>query len=137
MTWNDIEQILRSSNTTEWRTVTFGPTGARSVSAYKDDLMLRVEISYLDDDVDNADFREPWANGFPNPKATSYFAHLFYGPTCLGTDIVVSVDGGRAMLPLPDSTTFQVKGEAYLVASLFDTTGTLDQYMARAGLTIA
>ena len=87
--------------------------------------------------MQNKDFKEPWANKHPDPSATGYYARLYYGPTLLKTYILVSVDGGRATLPLPDRETLQVTPEAYFVASLFDSIGTLDQYMGRSGLTVA
>jgi hypothetical protein len=49
--------------------------------------------------------------------------------------VLVSVDGGRAILPMPKSRVNLVVGTMeYRVAELFDKSETLWQYFARAGL---
>lgn len=50
----------------------------------------------------NPEFKEPWANQFPDPSASSHFVDFFYGSVLVYRDVYVSVDGGRCMLPLPD-----------------------------------
>ncbi len=50
----------------------------------------------------NEDFIEPWANSFPNPKASSSYVDFFYAGSMIYRDIYVTVDGGRVRLPLPD-----------------------------------
>jgi hypothetical protein len=47
------------------------------------------------------DFREPWANTFPNPHASSHFLDVFYNGALVFRALYVNVDGGRASLPLP------------------------------------
>lgn len=138
MKLEDIREILSSSDASHWNTESPSRSGSKSVAVYRDDVRLRVEISYLQDGEENDDFREEWANNFPNPKAQSYLANLYYGSSFLKLYIVVSVDGGRALLPLPDSAaSLVVQRDRYLIASLFDSAGTLDQYMARANLTLS
>ena len=46
------------------------------------------------------DFREPWANTFPNPHASSHFLDVFYNGALVLRKQYVSVDGGLAMVPL-------------------------------------
>ena len=49
--------------------------------------------------------------------------------------VLVSVDGGRAILPLPESRVDLVVGKLkYRVAELVNKSGTLRQYFERAGL---
>jgi hypothetical protein len=50
----------------------------------------------------NPDFKEEWANQFPDPKASSAYVDFFYGAGLVYRDLYVSVDGGRCRLPLPD-----------------------------------
>lgn len=137
MTLDDINAIMNGTSWDEWSTETLPRSGAKMVSVYSKDVFLRVEISFLPEDIENDDFREPWANKFPNNKATSYRANLYYGSTFLKTYLLVSVDGGRALLPLPDPEALTIKGDQYLVAGLFDSTGSLNRYMDSAGIRFA
>jgi hypothetical protein len=49
------------------------------------------------------DFEEEWANKFSEPHASSFYVDVFYNNALIFRDICVSVDGGRATLPLPTS----------------------------------
>lgn len=49
----------------------------------------------------NDDFKEDWANNFPDNRAISGFVDFFYSGVLVFRDIYVSVDGGRCALPLP------------------------------------
>jgi hypothetical protein len=48
------------------------------------------------------DLEVPWAKKFPDPKAASHYIDLFYNNALVFRTEYVSVDGGRANLPLPD-----------------------------------
>jgi hypothetical protein len=116
----------------EWRTVT----------SYQRDANLRFEVSYDDEGTQNADFQEPWANRHPDPHATGYWCRLYYGATLIESFILVSVDGGRTLLPVPESGADRehpgpVGKLNYRVAQIHDALGTLDEYMRRSGLLIA
>ncbi|MBW2194336.1 MAG: hypothetical protein JRF37_01855 [Deltaproteobacteria bacterium] len=50
--------------------------------------------------------------------------------------ILVSVDGGRAELPLPNPATLEVDPLVYKVAQVFDEHNNLEEYMSRAGLRV-
>lgn len=50
----------------------------------------------------NPDFKEPWANKFSDPNASSALIDFFYGSNLVYRDVYVSVDGARCMLPLPE-----------------------------------
>ena len=49
----------------------------------------------------NDDFQEDWANSNADPKASSHLIDFFFGSTLVTRQYYVSVDGGRAMLPIP------------------------------------
>jgi hypothetical protein len=49
----------------------------------------------------NDDFQEPWANKFPDRRASSHHVDVFYNNALVYRDTYVLVDGGRAHLPLP------------------------------------
>lgn len=48
------------------------------------------------------EIRHPWAMDFPDPKAQSHFVDFFYNSALVFRDVVVAVDGGQGILPLPN-----------------------------------
>ncbi len=138
--FNYIEQCISLSDPREdWERVS---TDASSAAVNKRDVNLRLEINYLEEGKQCPDFKEEWANCHPDSRATGYWCNTYYGSTHVSRNILVSVDGGRAMLPIPrqkgiDGKLTEVFPFDYRVAQIFDTLGTLDQYMMRSGLTLA
>jgi hypothetical protein len=105
------------------------------IAVYKNDPLLRIETRHTPEFVHNDDFHEKWANKFLDPHATSYYYHLYLGATRLKEFILVSVDGGRALLPLPKyPTNLSVEPIRYKIALIFDRFDSCDEYMKRAGL---
>jgi hypothetical protein len=49
----------------------------------------------------NDEFKEEWANKFPDPHASSSYVDIFYNNALVFRDVYVTVDGARAKLPLP------------------------------------
>lgn len=47
------------------------------------------------------EFAEEWANKFPDPHASSSWVDVFYNNALVFRDFYITVDGGRAKLPLP------------------------------------
>lgn len=107
---------------------------------YKNDVKLSMSINYNDDGIQNSNFIEKWANCFPDKKATGYWVDIRYGSTIINRTILVSVDGGRAMLPIPrefdeNNKLNVVKSVDYKIAEIFDADlRNLSQYFARSGL---
>lgn len=63
----------------------------------KNDLLVSVACGIKHND----NFREDWANKFPDSHASSSFVDFFYSNVLVYRDVYVAVDGGRAALPLP------------------------------------
>jgi len=95
------------------------------------------------------DFREDWANSFPEPTATSSYVDVFYNNALVFRDVRVTVDGGRVSLPLPnrkfDKDTnkviaLEVPERCYsfikLVHSIENSLLDYDEYCERAGFKI-
>jgi hypothetical protein len=102
---------------------------------------LRFEINYTRAGTQADDFQEPWASRHPDPHATGYWCQLYYGASLIGQYVLVSVDGGRAMLPLPSlGADRQHPGPVtileYKIAEIHDSLGTLKEYMTRSGLVV-
>jgi hypothetical protein len=96
------------------------------------------------------DFREDWANQFPDPHASSSYVDVFYNNALVFRDVYVSVDGGRSKLPLPrrifDKTdkkkvvALEVQEDHYHFIRLVDSfeggTHDFDDYFKRAGFKV-
>ena len=95
-----------------------------------------------------SDFREDWANKFPDPKASSCYLDYFYNNGLVYRDVIVSVDGGRCFLPLPqiEMDEKQKKITAYKVTvteinlvrliSRLTASYDYDSYISRSGFTV-
>jgi hypothetical protein len=105
------------------------------VACYKPD--LSVTLAWGLDAI--RDFKEPWANGFADPKAASHYVDIFYNNALVFRTVYVSVDGGRAYLPLPESRDALSVPRAYnaLIRLIDHIGGTriseYDTYFKRAG----
>jgi len=87
----------------------------------------------------NDDFKEKWANSFPDPQASSHILDLFMSNTLVDRIVYVVVDGGRAKLPIPKSTTdLSVTQKEYELFKLIDGMesghGNFDEYFNRVHL---
>lgn len=100
----------------------------------KEDPRLRFRSSMDEVDIQNDDFVEDWANRYPHRKATGYFYNLSFEGALIDRFILVSVDGGRALLPAPRADLGTIRRIDYVVAQIHDTLGTLDQYIELSGL---
>jgi len=93
----------------------------------------------------NPEFKEDWANKFPDPNASSHFVDLFYSNALVFREVYVNVDGARCGLPLP-SLKFdadrkvvgrEVPRDKYRFFSLLESISgsrhEFDQYLERAG----
>ncbi len=136
--WRNIEKtIIASDPRSDWNTIT---ENSKTITSYKKDMNLRFEVKYEEDGIQSENFNEPWANSFPDPSATGYWCGLYYGATLIQRFILISVDGGRALLPLPKTrsgdTIFPnlVLPLDYKVAQIHDSLDTLQEYMSLAGL---
>ncbi len=134
---SEILNAVGESIPDDWE-VHFSQDIEKETAVFKNDPALRIEVAYNNESVHNFDFREGWANKFPDPNATSYYYYLYYGSTRLKEFILVSVDGGRARLPLPNSAIdLSVDPLRYKFAKIFDRFNTCNAYMKRAGLYLA
>jgi hypothetical protein len=134
MDYDEILNFIKTTNAkTDWK---FIKTNWAEEAFLKEDSRLRIRVRWDDEGIHVKDFKEPWANKYPNPTANSYWYDLSNDGALIERFILVSVDGAWAELPLPDRNTLEVKPLIYKVAEVFDELNTLEEYMRRSGLSV-
>lgn len=134
MSFDEIKAfILTTDPKNDWRRVT---RGIEEEWFLLEDPRLRIGSTHSDEDVANDDFKEPWANSHADPNATSYWYKLTYDGAFLERLVMVSVDGARSTMPLPDQKTQRISRYSYHIAKITDYLGYLDEYIRRSGLTV-
>lgn len=68
-----------------------------SICIYKENIDITIGYGI----VSNEDFKESWANQFPDPKAYSKIVDIFYRNSLVFRETYLVVDGGRCELPIP------------------------------------
>lgn len=105
---------------------------------FKKNVNLRFISGYDERFIRENRFKENWANIHPDPNATGYFVQLYFAASHISNFILVSVDRGRALLPLPKSSTnLEVSPLDYKVAQIHDRLNSLNEYMTRSKLQIS
>ncbi len=134
MTYDEIMEFIITTNPKEdWNGVS---TNWISEKFLKEDPRLRFRAKYTEDGIQNENFVEPWANCFFNPHATGYWYDLFFDGNLIERFLLVSVDGGLALLPPPEFNTNIISTLNYRVAQIHNIINNLDDYIRRANLTI-
>ncbi len=119
--------------------------GQSNVAVYMPNASITLAFGL--DDLE--DFREEWANKFPDPKASSSYVDVFYNGALVFRDVYVTVDGGRVHLPLPTPKLDEAKKKVIalevpkrrhdfirLVESLEGSVAEFDRYFQDAGFKI-
>lgn len=102
---------------------------------YTSDVALRIE---KDDYDELGDFGEEWATKFPDPNAKSFYAHVYYDSSPVLKEYIVSVDGHRAYIPLPDRRTHTISEFQYDMGNILNlgTGWDYDDYLRRADVSV-
>lgn len=133
--------ILRSDAAQDWD---LSSNNSETIAVFRNDVNLRLVIDWSDDGKQCKDFKEPWANSYPNPDATGFWLNVYYGVSQILSlkSILVNVDGANCSLPLPRQK--GVTGEIrevlpldYKYAQIFNKRGNLDTYMWHSRLIVA
>ena len=135
MSYEEIMDFIRDSDPrADWRSISM--TNKDEVFCLRD-TKLRIVHHTGSSGLQNEDFREAWANKFPDPKATGFWYDIEYDNGCLQRMLLVAVDGYRAYLPCP-----QIKD--MMISKLQDKVGRIvadnesrySDYLNRAGIII-
>ncbi|MDA7982889.1 MAG: hypothetical protein MPJ79_01995 [Alphaproteobacteria bacterium] len=125
------DAVASSNPRSDWNVVS---KPDREIRYFRGDVNLRFESGH----VCAEEFETEWTKGkFPGP-ARSDFYNLYYGSTLVYQFVLVSVDGARAILPLPsDLENLIVEPLNYKVAQIYDSLNSLDHYMGVCRLKVA
>ncbi len=94
MTRDQIISTVISSNPEDWHN---SETGSFETTFYVNDVNLYIK----EGEVHSENFNEPWHQNLSDPLASSTYYLLYYNNTLIYKTILISVDGGRALVPLP------------------------------------
>lgn len=95
-----ISAILQNSKSGfDWTHDDSNPSRPWSAHALKSNVNIWLKVN----PESAEEFEEPWHQSLPNKKAEKFTITLHYGPTPLETFYMVSIDGHRADVPIPDT----------------------------------
>lgn len=124
---------ILASNLSDWSETYEVDQGVLQVYYHKDP-QLRVLLDQTENGVLIQDYKNPWANCFLHPSASSFKAKILYNSTLIHTLTMVFVDEGSAIIPQPIedlSGNLTIWPLPYKIGQLFDTMKNLDDYIER------
>ncbi len=106
------------------------------VAVYKPDVSITMAWGFEAND----DYVAEWTKKFSDEKARSFLVDVFYNNALVFREYLVSVDGARAYLPMPDGVDTLTVPVAYnsfvqLIESLSTRSSEYSGYFDRAGFT--
>lgn len=133
---NILNHVLYSNPKMDWDT---DSSSWKTTFFYKLNVNLRIEVNYDEEGIQQNNFIDSWANCFLHKEATGYWCNIYFGMSRIYRTVLVSVDGGRALLPIPTEQNelgefLIVKPFNYKVAEIFDTSESLHYYFMKSGL---
>lgn len=104
-------------------------------------LLKDIQISIRFGERETDPFQEPWATSFPDPHAYAFGVEFYYCDALVFSEDCVLVDGGRVLLPMPDSTTSSdVSADrvarARIAQGIRGVAYDFDNYVSRANLNV-
>jgi hypothetical protein len=121
---------INTSNKSDWLY-----NDERGIFTNIQDVNLRIEVQEIDFDRDQFG-GEDWATKHPDSSAYRRTYSIYYNASFIKEFVLVDVDGFRATLPMPKINTNIVSKQDYKFAEIVDYSGTLTEYMRRAGLEV-
>lgn len=115
MTFEEIIDLVETSKREEWKGIDEQDC---EELFYLRDPRLRIKHHSGSRGLQNDDFREKWANEFPDPKAVGFWFDLYYDQGILKRILLVAVDGFRAYVPCPNPGTSQVENFDHRIAEI-------------------
>lgn len=129
MTYDEVMSIVRSSPYSEWK-----HNDTKGIFTLRKN--VNIYIKKVERENEPKRFSEPWANNHPDPDAYRLFYEIYYGASFIDDFMLVSVDGCRADLPLPEPGTNVILKKNYLLARAVDHTKRLEEYIKSSKLSV-
>ena len=128
MTYDELMENVTDSGPDDWL---FHEQHDKTVWVYRYDLDIRLEYQ-----GSREPFGEKWATKHSDPNATCADLNIYFRSSLVKPMRFVTVDGGRAVLPLPKHGTNTIARGLYRLAQIIDRLGKLDEYIERSGLEV-
>ena len=129
MNYDEAMEILFTSSRSDWAI-----DDTLGTFTFKGDLLLNIKRVEEDE---RRDFSEVWTKRFADKSAYKAHYDVLYGTSLLVRKMLVSVDGGRAILPLPKSATNLVVTEADLnFARIINEPSAVNEYFDRSEMQV-
>jgi len=98
MKFDDIENILKTSNPRDWLyDIDDG------IYTFKPDVKLNILTKHPDDPDLNRKFEEDWVKKFPSKEAWMLVAKVYYSGSFVKSYLFVRADGDRIVIGMPKS----------------------------------
>ena len=133
MTYDEVLSLVRSSDPRkDWRPI----SDERSEEFfYIKDTRLRIRHFSGEDGMQNDDFKESWANKFPDPHAYGFWYDLCIDQGRIKRFLIVAVDGLRAFIPCPDPQTMTIDSLSDRIGEIINVrTNTYMDFKKRIGI---
>lgn len=127
MSYDEVMLTIEQSNKDQWVY-----NDHKGIYTYKPNVDIRIEEERGNEPKP---FCAKWANEHLNPSANQKIYSIYYNCSFIKDFILVSVDGGRAMLPIPEAGSDLISKINYQYASIIDE-GELDDYITRSNLKV-
>jgi hypothetical protein len=128
VSYDYIDNILLTSENEDWKESHKG-----DLFTYKQDVKLTIKVEWTNDK-----FHEEWSTNHPDPSSYRKNYYIYYEQNLIKELYLVTVDGNRATLPLPEAPDLKfIKYKNYRFARIVNySTENLDQYIRRSRLEV-
>ena len=112
--------------------------GDPEVRYFNGNVNLRFEPVFDDIFINGKDFKEPWTAHYPDQNTSRIDFIVYYGATPIYNFSLVSVDGHKALLPMPKPGTRTVSALHHKLAEIYmrDSLPVLANCMQISGLSV-
>ncbi len=100
MKFNDIEQILKTSNPKDWLY-----NIDDEIYTFKPDVRLNILTKFPDDPDSGKKFKEAWLNNYSSKDAWMLIAKVYYSGSFVKQYLFVRADGDRIIIGMTKSAT--------------------------------
>jgi len=93
MHYDEVKELIRNSEKNDWI-----HEDSLNTFTLKENVNIRIDREYIDEG-----FYEEWAEKHADSNTQKVYFTVYYNNSFIDQNLMVSVDGGRAVLPIPKS----------------------------------